>query len=81
MANLVIATTVEGTGKNPIDVNFIASTIEKAENKLIEDGFEKVTDSWEEMGYQTWIKKMEATFFCQESLTYVTVKNYLNFIG
>ena len=82
MTTLVTVNTVEGVGNNPVGINFMASCIEKAEKHLAKEGFEKVTDSWSDIGYQTWTKKIEANnAFFKESLTYVTVKKYNNFIG
>lgn len=63
-------------------INAMAATKEKAENYLIEKGFEKITDTLtENEEYQTWVKKFEKTAFFEASAIVVTVKPYSNFIA
>jgi len=78
---LVIATTVENINESQESIYYIASTIERAEEELISKGYTKITDNWEEGGYQTWYKKTEATPFCKEVKTLVSVVKCHNFIG
>ena len=57
----------------------MASSLEKAEQYLRENGFENVTVSSED-GHQTWFKKNKGTFFVKGETITVVVLPFNRFI-